>query len=169
MKRLLLPFAAAAALAVPTVAGAHGWHHHHALAKLSGTGTSFANASATATGTFASDRLGNGTFGATVTTDWSKATTRTLTGGTLSCAPSSTALTLTGSAKTVTGTLTGRTCTFTKSDGTVLRGVMGRSDTLKLFLVQKSDGSVRGAVFSRRSEGAQFSFLAFTGEHHCSH
>jgi hypothetical protein len=27
--------------------------------------------------------------------------------------------------------------------------VVGRSDTLKLFLVQRSDGSVRGAAFSR--------------------
>src|SRR5919109_4393749 len=116
-KKLLIPLFAAAALALPAAASAHfGHHHHHALfAKLSGTGTSFTASSATANGTLASDKLGTGTFTASIATDWANATSHTGDRGTLSCAPATATLTLTGSnaANTATASLTGRTCTFT--------------------------------------------------------
>ncbi len=185
MRKFLLPLLATAALVTPAAAAAHGWHHHHALAKLSGTGTSFANATATASGQIVrSEKLGLGTFAASLATDWSKATTRTGERGTLSCAPATATLTLTGAnvANTASASLTGKTCTFTKTDGTVVRGFLGRGTatgtgtlsaltTAKAFLVQRSDGTVRGAVFGGRkdAEGTRLTFataLSF-GEHHC--
>jgi hypothetical protein len=177
MRRLLLSLLAVAALATPSAALAHGrWHHHHSLlAKLSGTGTSFAGSSATASGSVAmSDMLGNGTFSATITTDWTKATTRTGDRGTLSCAPSTAALTLTGaiSSNTVSGTLTGKTCKWTPTTGSVVSGFFGRGtvtgagtaakltgSTGEAFLVQRSDGTVKGGVFAG-FRGERFSSFA---------
>src|SRR4051812_38600062 len=98
MKRLLLPLLATAALAVPAAAAAHhGWHHHHAiLAKVSGTGTSFTGTTATASGSIVrSNKLGAGTFAASISTDWAHATTHTGMHGTLACAAATTTLTLT--------------------------------------------------------------------------
>src|SRR5437868_7586419 len=124
MKKLLLPLLAVAALAVPAAASAHhGWFHHHGfLAKLSGTGTSLAGSTATASGSIASDKLGTGTFAAAITTDLTKATTHTGDRGTLSCAPATATLTLTGAntANTTHASLTGKTCTWTPTTGTAV-------------------------------------------------
>jgi hypothetical protein len=169
-KKLLIPLLAAAALALPAAATAHdGWHHHHhhaLFAKLSGTGTSFAGNAATASGSIASDKLGAGTFTASIATNWAAAKTRTGEKGTLSCAPATATLTLTGATATNTATasLTGRTCTFTKAGSTTPMGslFMGKDESLsaagavanlngkaaRAFLMQKADGTVKGAVFA---------------------
>ena len=171
MKKTLITLVAVAALAVPTAAYAHdgqGHHfgHHHAnglFTKVSGTGSSFAATSATATGTVAGEGLlSAGTFSATLTTTWASADTKTSDHGTLSCAPATLALTVTdsaSSANSTSGTLTGKTCTFKKTDGTVFTGFFGKgaatgTGTLAgvtgdehAFLSQKADGTVKGAVF----------------------
>jgi hypothetical protein len=173
MRKLLIMIFAAAALALPVAASAHdgghfnnGLHHgaHGLFTKLAGTGSSFAGNSATASGTIvAGNPLASGTFAATLTTDWSQSTSKTGQHGTLACAPASLALTLTDSASssnTTSGTLTGKTCTFTKSDGTVFRGFFGKGSVTgagtlsgvtgmeRAFVTQKADGTVKGAVFA---------------------
>jgi hypothetical protein len=187
MRKLLPTVLAVAALAAPSAAFAHDgwhWHHHHSLlATLSGTGTSLAGTSASTSGSIASsDLLGAGTFSAAVTTDWTKATTRTGDRGTFSCAPSTASLTLTGAtaSNTLTGTLTGKTCTWTPKTGTAMSGFFGRGtvtgagtaasltgSTGKAFLVQKADGTVTGAVFAG-SRGERLSFFA-AREHDAEH
>ncbi|HWX09456.1 MAG TPA: hypothetical protein VNY33_05725 [Gaiellaceae bacterium] len=179
MRKLMIMIAATAALALPVAASAHdGWHNHHHMhglfTKLSGTGTSFAGASATASGTIAAGNpLASGTFAATLTTDWSHSTSKTGEHGTLVCAPGSLALTLTdsaSSANTTSSTVTGQTCAFTKSDGTVFRGFFGKGSVTgagtlsgltgmeRAFLTQKADGTVHGAVFAGLGEvlGARY-------------
>jgi hypothetical protein len=152
MKKLLIT--TLVALAIPAAASAH--HHHSLYARLSGTGTL-----ASAGGTMLSANLGAGTFHATVAASGS-ATTRTGEHGTLSCMPATATVTLTGSS-TVTATLTGKTCTFTPAGTTTAAGSMfwGRNSTtnMKAFLVAKTGGSVRGAVFAGvdRTLFAQFS------------
>jgi hypothetical protein len=147
-KTLLIPLLAAAALAVPAAASAHdGWHHHHhhaLYATLNGTGTL-----ASAHGTIASNALGAGTFTSSVSTTGA-AVTHTTDRGTLSCAPATATLSLVGTS-TVSTTLTGKSCTWTQAGATTAAGSMfwGRSSdrTTKAFVVAKSDGTVRGAVF----------------------
>jgi hypothetical protein len=170
MRKLLIAIAAAAALALPAAASASGslWpvHGHFLFAKLSGTGSTFAATSTTASGSIvAGNPLAGGTFSANLSTNWAQATTKTGDHGTLSCAPATLKLTLTAAtspANTETSTLTGRTCTFTNTDGTVFRGFFGRgvatgTGTLsgltgtaeRAFLRQKADGTVKGIVFAR--------------------
>ena len=191
MKKFLLSLTAVAALAAPTGAMANGGHHHHwgwrhaaVLAKVSGTGASFANSSAAVSGTIAkSDKLGTGTFSATVTTDWTKAVTRTGMKGTLACAPASTTLTVTGATATDTlsTTLTGKTCKWTPTGGQTVAAFFGRGTstgagalagltgtTAKAFLWQKADGSVQGAVFAGPKDRAKLGFFA-RGEREASH
>ena len=145
MKKTLI--AMLVALVLPAAASAHdGWHHHHhhhhaLYAKLSGTGTL-----GSAQGTIASTKLGAGTFTSAVTTTGA-ATTRTGTRGTLSCVPATDALTLVGSS-TVSLTLTGKSCTWTPVGSTASTSMFfGKGSNAKAFLVAKSDGTVRGAVF----------------------
>ena len=191
MKKLLLSLAVVAALAVPAGAMAHGAHHHHwgwhhkaLLAKVSGTGASFANASAAVSGMIArSDKLGAGTFSATVNTDWTKAVTRTGDRGVLSCAPASTTLTLTGatSTNTLSGTLTGKTCKWTPTGGQTVSAFFGRGTatgagavadltgtTAKAFLWQKADGTVKGAVFAGHRDRSRLA-LFMRGAREASH
>lgn len=169
MKKILITIIATAALAAPTAALAHdGWHHsrHHGhglYAKLTGTGTSFSGTTASASGTIAKGTLlGSGTFSASLTTTWSSATTKTFDKGTLACAPASATLNVAGTTgNSVSSSLTGKTCSFTKTDGTVIRAFFGKgtadgAGTLaaldgkraKLWLLQKADGSVKGAVWA---------------------
>jgi hypothetical protein len=171
MKKMLIVLVATGALVAPTAAFAHGGHrdhsrhHGHGLyAKLTGTGASFAGATATASGSIAAGTLLNsGTFTASLTTTWSSATTKQTGRGTLSCAPATATLSVVGPASTDTAgaTLTGKTCALTKSDGTVVRGFFGRGTATaagvlapvnatrtKLYLLQKADGSVTGAVWA---------------------
>ena len=187
MKTLMTICAAAIALAIPAGALAHngngdkgqnankvqhlnmghhfGWSHHHsALAALTGTGTSFGGATATASGTVkGADALATGTFAATVNTNWAASTTKTFDKGALSCAPATATLALTGAAATDTlsSSLTGQTCAFTKLDGTIVRTFFGKGTstgagklasltgpTGKAFLFQKADGTVSGAAFA---------------------
>jgi hypothetical protein len=191
MKRLLLPLLATAALAAPTAALGHGWHHHAVLAKLTGTGTSFGGASATASGTLVgrSDKLATGAFSISLTNDLAHATTKTSDRGTLTCEPATASLTLTDSASSankVTATFAGKTCTWTKTGTDVVRAFFGRGTatgagtlaaltgkTAKTFLLQKADGSVKGAVFAgRRGERSLlFSLGELRAEHEsgCHH
>jgi hypothetical protein len=141
MKKLLIPLLAA--LAIPAAASAHDVHHA-LYARLSGTGTI-----ASANGTMTSMRLHTGTFHSTVTTTGA-ATTRTGDRGTLTCASATAALTLVGTT-TVTATLTGRMCTWTRTGSTTAAGSMfwGRNamTATKAFLVARA-GAVHGVVFA---------------------
>jgi hypothetical protein len=143
MRRALL--ATFVVLAVPAAASAHdGWHHHHhhaLYARLSGAGTL-----GSAHGSIASRKLGTGTFTSAVTTTGASIT-RTGDRGTLSCAPATDALTLVGSS-TVSLELTGKSCTWTATGSTTSTSIFfGRGSNAKAFLVAKSDGTVKGAVF----------------------
>lgn len=203
MRKLTTTLIAAAALALPTAAFAHdgnghggnhhGFGHHNGAAlftKVSGTGTSFALASATASGTIAGNQLASGTFAASLSTDWTKSDTKTTDHGTLVCAPSTATVTLTDSASTAntaTGTLVGKTCDFTKTDGTIFRGFFGKgtvtgtgtlaalTGTERAFLSQKADGTVSGAVFAGSNDPVslnstkqtnRLASLRFTGQQH---
>jgi hypothetical protein len=184
MKRLLLLLLATVALVLPAAASAHhGWFHHAFLAKVSGTGTSFAGSTATASGSIVrSDKLGNGTFAASIASDWTKATTRTGEHGTLVCAPATATLTLTGAnaADTTHASLAGKTCKWTPTSGAAVNGFFGRgavtgtgalasiSGTEKAFLMQKADGSVNGAVFAGQSHG-MFAAEFAVREHDAAH
>src|SRR5260221_2512844 len=168
MRKLRIILAAVAMLALPAAASAHSswWHHDHALfAKLSGTGTSFGGSSATASGQIVAGHvLSSGTFSASLTTDWTQSTTKTGEHGTLVCAPASLSLTLTdsaSSANTESSKITGKLCTFTKTDGTVFRGFFGAGSVTgagplaslsghmeRALLMQKADATVHGAVFA---------------------
>ena len=184
MKTLLFPLLTAAALAVPAGALAHdGWPHHAVLAKVFGTGSTFGAATASASGSIArSEKLGAGTFSASLSTDWTKAASRTGDRGTVSCAPSTATLTLTGAttSNTVTASLTGKACTWTPKTGDAVNAFFGRGTatgagalatltgkTAKTFLVRRADGTVKGAV-AAGSRGAR-SLLFSLGERRARH
>jgi hypothetical protein len=194
MKTLMTICATAIALAIPAGALAHdgkgaGQLHvrhigHMQLAKLTGTGTSFGGASATATGNVtAADAAATGTFAATVTTNWSASTTKTFDKGALSCAPATATLTVTGTVttNTLSSSLTGKTCAWTKTDGTTVRMFFGNGtatgagtfasitgNTGKAYLFQKADGTVSGSVFGGRHEGEGFKTFS-AREHSAAH
>lgn len=175
MRKLLIPLVMTAALAVPAAASAHhgrhhhfGFHHHHALfAKLSGTGTL-----ASAQGSIESMKLGTGTFTSAVTPTGA-AVSKTFDRGTLSCAPATATISLVGSS-TVTANLTGKSCTWTPSGSTASSAMFwGRDPDMngtiaKGFLFQKSDGTVKGAVFAGFDNDLfrQFSVRMDDASHH---
>ena len=182
MKKILITVIAGAALALPTTAFAHGgWNHlrlHHGhnqiLAKLTGTGSSFSGTAATASGSITKGTLLNsGTFTVSLNTNWSAATSKSFAKGTLSCAPSTATLSVAGTTgNTVASNLTGKTCSFTKSDGTVVRAFFGKgtadgAGTLagldgkraKLWLLQNSDGTVKGAAWAGSMERQNVLFV----------
>ena len=175
MRTLMTICATAVALAIPAGALAHdghgqhhhfGWSHHHSaqLAKLTGTGTSFGGATATASGTVAGvDALSTGTFTASLSTNWAASTTKTSDRGALSCAPATAALSVIGATttNTVSSALTGTTCAWTKTDGTIVRTFFGHGTATgagllasltgtigRAFLFQKADGTVTGSIFA---------------------
>jgi hypothetical protein len=192
MRTLMTILAAAVALAIPTGALAHdghgkhiGWSNHHAsLAKLTGTGASFGGTTATASGSVAGvDVLSTGTFTANLSTNWSAATTKTSDHGTLSCAPATATLSLVGlvTTNTLAASFTGKTCAWTKTDGTTVRAFFGKGTatgagtlasltgtTGKVFLAQKADGTVTGSAFAGRRSDARFTTFAVR-EHDASH
>jgi hypothetical protein len=156
MRKLLITLVSAASLAVPATASAHHgkqhgqhWGRHHAAlyAKLSGTGTL-----AGAQGSIASTKLGTGTFTSAVAAT-AAPTTKTFDRGTLSCAPATATISLVGSS-TVTANLVGKSCAWTPKGSTASTSMFwGRDADLngaaaQGFLVQKSDGTVKGALFS---------------------
>ncbi len=174
MRKILIPLVAAAALAAPTSAFAHGGGHHHfaggnhgafaGLEKLSGTGTSFASTSATATGSLVqSVDHPNGSFSATLSTTWSSAQTKTFGGNgkndndgdddnngtaatmSISCAPATASVTLSNGTST-TATYTGKTCSWTKS-GTTVYGFAGAASDGTRASLEENGTTVTGAVF----------------------
>ena len=179
-KTAIFALLAAAVLALPAVASAHhgkhhhwGWRHAALYAKVSGTGTL-----ASASGTMQSPKLGTGTFTSAVTTTGA-ATTKTFDRGTLSCAPATATVSLAGTS-TVTASLTGKSCTWTPAGSATSTSMFWGRDadlngmTAKAFLVQKSDGTVKGAVFAgvNRELLHQFSVRLGDASHHtgdCDH
>jgi hypothetical protein len=188
MRTLMTLCVAAAALAIPAGALAHDGHHHHhhaSLAKLSGTGTSFSANTATASGTVVgADALSTGTFNASLSTNWSAATTKTFEHGTLSCAPATATLSVVGATATNTlssSALTGKTCAWTKTGGATVRMFFGKGTvtaagtlaalngtTGKAFLFQKADGTVKGGVFAGRHSDHRLSVFSVR-EHDAAH
>jgi hypothetical protein len=195
MRTLMTICATAVALAIPAGALAHdghghhhhfGWSNHHSaqLAKLSGTGTSFAGSTATASGTVAGvDAFSTGTFSASLSTNWSASTTKTSDHGALSCAPATATLSLVGATttNTLSSSLTGKTCAWTKTDGTTVRAFFGKGAvtgagalaslngaTGKAFLFQKADNTVTGAIFAGEQAAPQ-SALFSVREHDAAH
>jgi hypothetical protein len=188
MRTLMTLCVAAAALAIPAGALAHDGHHHHhhaSLAKLSGTGTSFSANTATASGTVVgADALSTGTFNASLSTNWSAATTKTFEHGTLSCAPATATLSVVGATATNTlssSALTGKTCAWTKTGGATVRMFFGKGTvtaagtlaalngtTGKAFLFQKADGTVKGGVFAGRHSDRRLSVFSVR-EHDAAH
>ena len=173
MRKLLIALISATALAVPATASAHhGRHHHHhwgwqhaaLYAKLSGTGTL-----ASAHGTIASTKLGTGTFASAVATTGA-GVTKTFDRGTLACSPATGTVSLVGTS-TVTASLSGKTCTWTPAGSTTSTSMFwGRNAdrSMKGFLVQKSDGTVKGAVFAGVNHELlrQFSVRLDEASHH---
>jgi hypothetical protein len=180
MRRLLLPLAAAAALALPAGALAWGGDHHryfHGMfAAVSGTGTSFGGATASATGSIvAGNDHPNGHFNAAFTTTWGSSQSKTFTDNdgdnddgttTVSCAPSSVTLTLTNGT-TSTATLSGKTCSTTRN-GTTKYRFFGASTTGVHAFLREDGTTVKGLVASGFTSGESFhlGFSLHLGDHH---
>lgn len=180
MKKLLIPLVAVAALALPASALAWGSHHtraHHYgrhengkfvrfdrnvkaggtsnVVKLSGTGTSFGVDSASITGS---------TFTGTLATTWSSATTKTVGGNSVSCAPATASITL-GSAAAVS--YTGKTCSWTANGATKYVFYGSASDGGRALL-SENGVTVIGSVITG-DNGLHMGVLMFAHMTGCDH
>jgi hypothetical protein len=144
-------------------------------AKLSGTGTTFGAASASSSGSIAAGTLAGGAYTASVSTDWSKATTKTLKNGTVSCAPATATLTIASSTNSASSSLTGKTCSWTSNGKTAYAfigtGAAAGTGTLesltgteRVILGEDPSGAVHGTA-SAGSTGLELGHIAGTG--HC--
>lgn len=166
-KTVLLPLLAAAALAAPGSALAwwgHGGRHALLVARLSGTGTSLGDATASTTGTIlAGTPVDTGTYGASFSTAWSGATSKTFDNGAkATCAPSNATVVLHANGSptdTVTGSLSGKACTFTKADGTVVRAYVGAGKATGAGSLAATNGYER-ALFVERADGSVKAFVS---------
>jgi hypothetical protein len=177
MRKLILPLAAAAALALPASALAWGGGDHHSrhhsdanarfsldvhtaspagLEKLSGTGTSFASTSATATGSLVkSTDHPNGHFSATLATTWSSAQSKTFTDndgdnddGTVTVSCApATASVTLSNGTSSTASYTGKTCSTTRNGSTKYAFFGAASNGTRAFLSEQGS-TVSGAVFA---------------------
>jgi cyclic lactone autoinducer peptide len=178
MKKLLLGLLAVAALATATAASATACYgHHHDSARfrttafaryarggvfeqLAGTGSGFHTGSANASGAIAGHPLGGGSFGASLSPDWSKAFANWHGG---SCAPTAGTLSLTGSDSnnTLASSVHGLTCTVEANPRNVAAVFFGRAKVTngtgtlsnvngygRVLLVEKTDGTVKGFAFA---------------------
>jgi hypothetical protein len=197
MKRLLIPLAAAVALALPASALAWGGGDHHSrhhsgdfsrfsldvhtgspagFEKLSGTGTSFGSTSATATGSLVkSADHPNGHFSATLATTWSSAQSKTFTDndgdnddGTITVSCApATASVTLSNGTSSTASYTGKTCSTTRNGSTKYAFFGAASNGTRAFL--KEDGStVSGAVFAG-DEGLHMGVFAAGHMGSCNH
>jgi hypothetical protein len=165
-------------------AAAYAGHSHFrnaAFEKLQGSGLDLTAASATATGTIAGRPLDGGSFAASISTDWSKASANKHGG---SCAPATATLSLTGSSSSDTLDTSGAgvTCTvgsnprniaavyFGKANVTTATGVAAKvSGRGRVLLVEKTDGTVKGFAFAGFTgrAGRHLAALSRGDAHHC--
>ena len=95
-------------------------------------------------------KLKGGSYDASLATNWSAAKTRTFGDVTVSCAPSTGTLTLTKGATTATASLTGKTCSWTKS-GTTKYGFAGHDKATRVVALLTEKGTtVRGLALKFR-------------------
>jgi hypothetical protein len=143
------------------------------IEKLAGTASNLANSSATVSGTAAGAPVANGTFSATVNTDWTK--TSFVRNG-HSCSPSTGSVQVTDSsdsANTLTANYTGNTCLVAQMPSSqpstpfVTNVLFGRTNVTSaggdlsavkasghIVIVQFSDGTVKGYTFAGFRGGA---------------
>ncbi len=203
MKKLILALLGTAALVTATAASASTSHRHgpqggtpnfktaafaghahfrHAVFEsLQGSGTDFSAASATSTGTIAGRPLHDGSFAATISTDWSKATANKHGG---SCAPATGTLSLTGSSSSDTLDTSGAgvTCSVGSNPRNIAAVYFGRAKVTAatgavakvsgrgwVLLVEKTDGTVKGFAFAgfRGGVGRHLAALSRLDAHHC--
>lgn len=196
MKRIAFALLGAAVLATATAASAsacHGKKHdlqfrtvaysshhgHGVFEKLTGTGSGFATGSASASGTIRGWKLQDGTFTATLSTDWSQATANEHGG---SCAPSTGTLSLANSSSALDSTVKGVTCTVGSNPWNVAAVFFGRSTVTsstgsvsnvsghgRVLLVEKTDGTVKGFTFAGFRGWHARALAAYTkgDAHHC--
>lgn len=196
MKRIAFALLGAAVLATATAAAAsacHGKRHdvrfrtvaysRHdgdgVFERLRGSGSGFATGSANASGTIDGWKLRDGTFTATLATDWSQATANDHGG---SCAPSTGTLSLSDSSSALDSTVKGVTCTVGSNPWNVAAVFFGRTTVTsstgsvanvsgqgRVLLVEKTDGTVKGFTFAGFRGWHAQALASFTrgDAHHC--
>ena len=203
MKKLILAVAATVALATATTAsasssnggGRHSRRHdlvfrtatywHHAggagvFEKLDGTGSSLDAGTSSASGAIHGRPLQDGTFAASLSADWSKATANRHGG---SCAPATGTLTLSDSSgDTLDTSLTGVSCTVGSNPWNVAGVFFGKAQVTsatgtlssvtgygRVLLVEKTDGTVEGFAFAgfRRWHERRLAGIAKGDAHRC--
>jgi hypothetical protein len=179
MKKLLLPLVAVLAVAAPAAAFAGNGAGHHArtsartpfvvrvvvlehhvrpvatFVRLTGSGTSFAANAATVNGTVVGVAAPAGSFSASISTNWSAATTKTVkrivNGVTknisVSCVAATASVTLpaTSASAATTATFVGHACAINRTGTPVYHFSGASTDGLHIFLRQKNT-AVRGLL-----------------------